>query len=77
MRIHVVGLGSIGSLISHHLRQSLDSSHAVNLIYKTVGYAMEAKRHGGLIVERDGVLDKSTGFQLEDIFSSKQFDSYR
>jgi 2-dehydropantoate 2-reductase len=73
MRIHILGLGSIGSLVAHHLRTALPKQHDVVLIHKNIEYAFAAKQHGGLTIERDGVQARSSGFHVEDIQSKKQY----
>ncbi|KAL0068650.1 2-dehydropantoate 2-reductase (Ketopantoate reductase) (KPA reductase) (KPR) [Marasmius tenuissimus] len=66
MRFHVLGIGSIGSLISHHLRRSLPSGHSVTLIHRTLRQARDAQDKGGVIrVDRAGVVETSSDFASE------------
>lgn len=66
MRFHVLGVGSIGGLLAHHLRQTLPQEHPVVLIHKTLGQSYNAQRKGSIItVERDGVQQQSSGHKSE------------
>ncbi|KAI0308146.1 ketopantoate reductase PanE/ApbA-domain-containing protein, partial [Multifurca ochricompacta] len=67
MRFHVLGLGPIGSLVSHHLSKTLDpTKHGVVLIHKTLHQLNQANLAGNILkVERDGVVDTSTAFRSE------------
>lgn len=66
MRFHVLGVGSIGGLLAHHLRQTLAPEHSVVLIHKTLGQAYNAQRKGSVItVERDGIQQQSSGHKSE------------
>ncbi|KAF9270631.1 ketopantoate reductase-like protein [Marasmius fiardii PR-910] len=72
MRFHVLGIGSIGSLVSHHLRRALPSTHTVTLIHKTLRQARDAQDKGGIIrVEASGVVEKASGFKSE-LFSGME-----
>ncbi|KAI0315254.1 ketopantoate reductase PanE/ApbA C terminal-domain-containing protein [Amylostereum chailletii] len=66
MRFHVLGLGPIGTLISHHLRLSLDQQHAVVHIHKNLQQLRKAMRTGSSVtIERDGVTQTSAGYRGE------------
>ncbi|ESK90924.1 hypothetical protein Moror_16425 [Moniliophthora roreri MCA 2997] len=65
MRFHVLGVGAIGSLLSHHLRRSLPAEHSVTLIHKTVRHARDAQNRGGIRVESGGISELSGGFKAE------------
>jgi len=65
MRYHVLGVGSIGSLLSHHLRRVLPSSHSVTLLHKNTHYAKNALQKDTICVERSGVMSRSSGFLSE------------
>ena len=67
MHFHVLGLGPIGSLVSHHLCKTLDhTKHGVVLIHKTTAYLKNANSVGNVLkVERGGVVDSSTAFRSE------------
>jgi 2-dehydropantoate 2-reductase len=66
MRFHVLGLGPIGSLLSHHLRRAIPPSHSITLIHKTTRQAQEALANGGVIhVENNGLVTTATGFKSE------------
>ncbi|KAK7058453.1 2-dehydropantoate 2-reductase (Ketopantoate reductase) (KPA reductase) (KPR) [Paramarasmius palmivorus] len=65
MRFHVLGVGAIGSLLSHHLRRSLPSGHNVTLIHKTIRSARDAQEKGGIRVESGGLSEVSRGFKSE------------
>lgn len=74
MHFHVLGLGPIGSLVSHHLCKTLDATkHGVVLIHKTREQMMKAKLAGNILkVEREGVVDTSTAFSSEVFQAVKQ-----
>lgn len=73
MRFHVLGLGPIGSLVSHHLRRTLPPTHSISLIHKNERYARAAQEKGGIVsVERDGLVSAASGFKSE-IFSSPMY----
>ncbi|KAI0275005.1 ketopantoate reductase PanE/ApbA C terminal-domain-containing protein [Gloeopeniophorella convolvens] len=64
MLFHVLGLGPIGSLVSHHLCKTLDVKHGVVLIHKNTLQLQKANRAGNTIkVERHGVVDTSSAFR--------------
>lgn len=66
MRFHVLGLGPIGSLLSHHLRRVLPPTHSITLIHKTQHSARDAYARGGAIrIEHDGLLATASGFKSE------------
>ena len=72
MRFHVLGLGPIGTLISHHLCKTLDATrHTVVLIHKNAQQVKKADWARNILkVERDGVVDTSTAFRSE-VFEAK------
>ena len=74
MRFHVIGLGPIGSIVSHHLCKTLDASkHEIVLIHKNVRQLRDANLAGNTLkVERDGVVETSTGFRSEVFEPSMQ-----
>ncbi|KAH9997720.1 ketopantoate reductase PanE/ApbA C terminal-domain-containing protein [Russula compacta] len=74
MRFHVLGLGPIGSLISHHLCKTLDATkHGVFLIHKNTRQLTRANLAGNALkVEREGVVDTSTAFRSEVFKALKQ-----
>ncbi|KAI0257200.1 ketopantoate reductase PanE/ApbA C terminal-domain-containing protein [Lactifluus subvellereus] len=74
MRFHVLGLGPIGSLVSHHLCKTLDATrHTVVLVHKNVQQVKKADLAGNILkVERDGVVDTSTVFRSEVFEAAKQ-----
>ena len=73
MRFHVLGLGPIGTLVSHHLCKSLDTTkHGVVLIHKYAHQLKKANLAGNILkVEREGVVDTSTAFRSE-VFQAAQ-----
>ena len=74
MHFHVLGLGSIGSLISHHLCKTVNTTeHGVVLIHKSTNQMKKAKQAGNILrVEREGVVDTSTAFTSEIFQTMKQ-----
>ena len=73
MRFHVLGLGPIGTLVSHHLCKTLDATkHGVVLIHKFPHQLKKANLAGNTLkVEREGVVDTSTAFRSE-VFQAAQ-----
>ena len=67
MRFHVIGLGPIGSLVSHHLCKTLDASkHEIILIHKSLRQLRLANLAGNTLkVEREGLVETSTDFRSE------------
>lgn len=67
MHFHVLGVGPIGSLVSHHLCKTIDATkHGVVLIHKNRDQLKKAKLAGNILkVEREGVVDTSTAFSSE------------
>lgn len=67
MRFHVLGLGPIGSLVSHHLCNTLDTRiHGVVLIHKNTQQLKKANlARNTLKVERKGVVNASRAFRSE------------
>ncbi|VDB86573.1 unnamed protein product [Peniophora sp. CBMAI 1063] len=64
MHFHVLGLGSIGTLLAHHIRRTVDPKHAVVLMHKDKSRLLEATRKGGAIsVQSRGVQETSTGYE--------------
>ena len=74
MYFHVLGLGPIGSLISHHLCKTIDTTkHGVVLIHKTTNQLKKANLAGNILkVEREGVVDSSMAFSSEIFQAAKQ-----
>ncbi len=74
MHFHVLGLGPIGSLVSHHLCKTLDvTKHGVVLIHKSRIMLKQANLAGNILkVEREGVVDTSTAFRSEVFQAEKQ-----
>jgi 2-dehydropantoate 2-reductase len=75
MLFHVLGLGPIGSLVSHHLCKTLDpTKHGIVLIHKSVQQVKKANIAGNVLkIERDGVVDTSTAFRSEVFVTEKQY----
>ncbi|TFK36990.1 ketopantoate reductase-like protein [Crucibulum laeve] len=66
MHFHVLGLGPIGSLLSHHLRRAIPEIHPITLIHRNPGQAREALLRGSTIsVETNGITTAATGFRSE------------
>lgn len=74
MHFHVLGLGAIGSLISHHLCKTIDTTkHGVVLIHKNANQLRKAQLVGNILkVEREGLVDTSTAFNSEIFKTEKQ-----
>ncbi|KIY51303.1 hypothetical protein FISHEDRAFT_37396 [Fistulina hepatica ATCC 64428] len=70
MRVHLIGFGSVGTLIAFHLRRALSKDHHVHLIYKSrqVARRMDPHNDGGvlrLLGKKGTVLERMTGFTSE------------
>ncbi|KAG6837669.1 hypothetical protein H0H93_004945 [Arthromyces matolae] len=65
MRLHVIGLGSIGHLLSFHLRRVLPKHHSITLIHKNQKQANETIYHGKIQIESQGVVSTARGFSSE------------
>ena len=74
MHFHVLGIGPIGSLVSHHLCKTLDTTkHGVVLIHKSATKLRKANLAGNILkVEREGQMDTSTAFRSEVFEAEKQ-----
>jgi len=74
MRFHVLGLGPIGTIVSHHLSKSLyTTKHGVVLIHKYAHQLKKANLAGNILeVEREGVVDTSTAFRSEVFHAAQQ-----
>lgn len=75
MRIHVLGLGSVGSLVSFHLRKSLSPAHSITLFHKNARFALRLQQQGGLRLEFDGVPSTASGFKA-DVFNLPERPSH-
>ncbi|KAF9454142.1 hypothetical protein P691DRAFT_798405 [Macrolepiota fuliginosa MF-IS2] len=68
MHFHVLGLGSIGTFLAHHLRRALPPEIPITLIHKLRSQAERTLASGNIIrVERNGVVTQTTGFKT-DVF---------
>lgn len=66
MRFHVLGLGPIGSLVSHHLRRALPPEHSITLLHKNKQQAKASLLKGSrLTVTHEGVPTTSSDFKSE------------
>ncbi|KAF9535681.1 ketopantoate reductase PanE/ApbA C terminal-domain-containing protein [Crepidotus variabilis] len=65
MHFHILGIGSIGSLVAHHLRRVLPIGHSIGLIHKTNQDRERLLQKGSLSLERAGATDESRGFHHE------------
>lgn len=72
MRIHILGIGPIGSLLSFHLRRELPPSIPIHLFHRTQRNALDITANGGFIsVERAGVILSADGFKAEVLDTNK------
>ncbi|KIM88675.1 hypothetical protein PILCRDRAFT_85227 [Piloderma croceum F 1598] len=72
MRLHIVGLGPIGTLVAHHIRLSLPREHKITLIHKSKRLASRERVDGGVIrTECNGIVTSSTGYDL-DVFDEEE-----
>ena len=65
MHFHVLGVGSIGCLIAHHLRRTLPASHSVSLIHKNILDQVRFLEKGSVTIERGGKTETSSGYSHE------------
>jgi len=66
MRLHILGLGPIGSLIAHHLRLALPREHKITLIHRSKRLATRERFDEGVIrIENNGIVMSSTGYDSE------------
>ncbi|KAI0031408.1 ketopantoate reductase PanE/ApbA C terminal-domain-containing protein [Vararia minispora EC-137] len=66
MRFHVAGVGSVGSLLAHHLRKTLDPRHTITLLHKTEERRCNvSKRDPTISIVSGGVTQTSSGFSHE------------
>ena len=66
MHFHVLGLGAIGRLVSHHLRRAAPPAHNVTIIHKTRRRARDFLLQGSIVgIERDGIVTEAKGFGSE------------
>jgi 2-dehydropantoate 2-reductase len=66
MRLHIIGLGPIGTLVAHHIRLSLPREHKITLIHKSNRLASRERLDGGVLrIENNGFVTSSTGYDSE------------
>ncbi|KAF8517961.1 ketopantoate reductase PanE/ApbA C terminal-domain-containing protein [Hysterangium stoloniferum] len=65
MRVHVLGVGPIGSLLAFHLRRSLPITIPISLIVKTKARARDLRANGGIAIETGGMAVTQKGFDIE------------
>lgn len=69
MRIHVVGIGSVGTFVAFHLRRSLSAKHAVVAVHHRSPFKRIAARDEGgtLLVESGGNIIPQAGVEHEGL----------
>lgn len=80
MRFHVLGIGSIGSLVASHLRRVLPTSDEITLIARRRTVAQPSERApSSIIVEHKGIRSEVSGFQseLSDAVQENTYDLLR
>ena len=67
MRFHVIGVGSIGSLLSYHLRRALPPQHQISLIVRRVNNHTEPPPNTPkrITIECNGLKASLKGFDVE------------
>jgi len=67
MRFHVIGVGSIGSLLSYHLRRALHPQHRISLIVRRVNNHTEPPPNTPkrITIECNGLKASLDGFDVE------------
>ncbi|KAF7347707.1 putative 2-dehydropantoate 2-reductase [Mycena venus] len=70
MRFHVAGVGSLGSLVAHHLRKATSATHPILLLYDKRKHAL----HGpdALHVEKFGSVVTTAGFERETYTANEE-----
>ncbi|KAJ7235861.1 ketopantoate reductase PanE/ApbA C terminal-domain-containing protein [Mycena haematopus] len=63
MRFHVAGVGSLGSLVAHHLRRATAATHPIVLLYNKEKHAHRGP--DALHVETSGSVLTTSGFERE------------
>ncbi|KAF8913142.1 ketopantoate reductase PanE/ApbA C terminal-domain-containing protein [Gymnopilus junonius] len=74
MHLHVLGLGPIGCLLAHSLRQVLPASHSLTLIHKSSKERSIFLQRGSITLERAGVSTPSSGGFSHEVFQSHSRD---
>ena len=76
MHFHVLGLGAVGRLVSHHLRRAISPPHNVTVIHKTPSRVRDFLVQGsGVSIERDGVVTEAKGFGSEPFESDMSYSN--
>lgn len=76
MHFHVLGLGAVGRLVSHHLRRALPPTHNVTVIHKTRSRVRDFLVQGSTVsIERDGIVTEAKGFGSEPFQSDMSFSN--
>ncbi|PPQ78040.1 hypothetical protein CVT25_015586 [Psilocybe cyanescens] len=70
MHLHILGMGPIGCLLAHHIRQILPASHIISLIHKTHSHRLDFLRRGSIEVEHAGTITSQENFLHEDFMES-------
>lgn len=65
MHFHVLGLGSVGCLVAHNLRNTLSAKHSVFLVHKTFRRAEKARWVNKIKSETNGLILNAEGFRHE------------
>ena len=66
MRFHILGVGSIGSLLAHSIRRTLNNVHDVSLIHPTVSQALvAAEKYNTIQVATNWIKTNAHGFRSE------------
>ncbi|KAF9567005.1 hypothetical protein CPC08DRAFT_627560 [Agrocybe pediades] len=72
MHLHILGVGSIGGLVAHSLRQVLPPSHSITLIHKTLKQQALFLQRGSIGLERERNVVESTGTFLHEISAKEE-----
>ncbi|TBU49941.1 ketopantoate reductase-like protein [Dichomitus squalens] len=62
MRIHVVGLGAVGSFVAFHLRRTLHPKHTVFALHHKFSAPTISKEHP-IVIESEGVVHSQSGVE--------------
>ena len=67
MHLHILGIGSIGTLVAHSLRRALPTTHSISLIHKSPKQQLLFLEKGSISLERAGVVSDSTSPFIHEI----------
>ncbi|KDR78921.1 hypothetical protein GALMADRAFT_94095 [Galerina marginata CBS 339.88] len=70
MHLHILGLGPVGCLLAHNLRQILPPTHSISLIHKSGKERLLFLRRGNIALERAGAVTYSSDEFSHEVFNT-------